>query len=249
MPAPTAATDPSQVQALIQQGLRRCALFAAWPDLVIDRIARIAQLAQYPRGSEVMPKDRLRRELKVVVSGYLAVSGVNEGGAKFMLTLIGPGEVVGLVRLLKQGGRLYDYQAHEDTVLLHLSSDALEAVLDQSPALWKDVAMRALERQRDSIIAMQRSALGGVSQRLAEILLQVARLKGEKIPDRKGTRGDGRTLRLRVSQSDLAHMVSVSRQTINKELGLLAREGIVQAAYGQLTVLDISALRRIAEQR
>ena len=249
MPAPTVATEPSQAQALIQQGLRRCALFAAWPDLVIDRIARIARLAHYPRGSEVLPKDRLRRELKVVVSGYLAVSGVNAGGAKFMLTLVGPGEVVGLVRLLKHGGRLYDYQAHEDTVLLHLSSDALEAVLDQSPALWKDVAMRALERQRDSIIAMQRSALGGVSQRVAEILLQVARLKGERIPDSKGARGDLRALRLRVSQSDLAHMVSVSRQTINKELGLLAREGIVQASYGHLTLLDMPALRKIAEGR
>ncbi len=249
MPAPTAATDPTQVQALIQQGLRRCALFAAWPDLVIDRIARIARLAHYPRGAEVIPKDRTRRELKVVVSGYLAVSGVNAGGSKFMLTLVGPGEVVGLVRLLKQGGRIYDYQAHEDTALIHLPSDALEAVLDQTPALWKDVAFLTMERQRDSIIAMQRSALGGVSQRVAEILLQVARLKGERILAGKGTRGEGRALRLRVSQSDLAHMVSVSRQTINKELGLLAREGIVQAAYGQLTVLDMPALRRIAEQR
>lgn len=249
MPAPAAATHPSQVQALIQQGLRRCALFAAWPDLVIDRIARIAQLAQYPRGSEVMPKDRLRRELKVVVSGYLAVSGVNEGGAKFMLTLVGPGEVVGLVRLLKQGGRLYDYQAHEETVLIHLPSDALEAVLDQSPALWKDVAFRTMERQRDSIIAMQRRALGGVSQRVAEMLLQVARLKGERVQDGKGSRGEGRALSLRVSQSDLADMVSVSRQTINKELGLLSLQGIVKAAYGHLIVLDMPALRRIAEGR
>jgi CRP-like cAMP-binding protein len=236
-----AAPAPTDTQARIQQGLRRCALFAAWPDLVIDRIARIARLAHYPRGAEVLPKDRLRRELKVVVSGYLAVSGVNAGGTKFMLTLIGPGEIVGLVRLLKQGGRLYDYQAHQDTVLIHLQSDALEAVLDQTPALWKDVAFMTMERQRDSIIAMQRSALGGVSQRVAEILVQVARVTGE--------RGEGRALHLRVSQSDLAHMVSVSRQTINKELGLLARQGIVRAAYGQLTILDMPALRRIAEVR
>lgn len=236
-------------QALIQQGLRRCALFAAWPELVIARIARIARLAHYPRGAEVMPEDRMRRELKVVVSGYLAVSGVNAGGAKFMLSLVGPGEVVGLVRLLRRDGGVYDYQAHEDTVLIHLASDALMAVIDQTPTLWKDVAFLLMERQRDSLLAMQRRALGGVSQRLAEILLQAARLNGERIRDGKSSRAESRALRLRLSQSDLAHMVSVSRQTINKELGLLAREGIVQSSYGQLMLLDLPALRKIAVGR
>lgn len=247
-PVPPTPTS-SDTQALIQKGLRRCSLFAPWPDLVLDRIARIARLAHYPRAAEVMSEDRMRRELKVVVSGCLAVSGVNSGGSKFMLSLIGPGDIVGLVRLLKQRGRLYDYQAHEATVLIHLPSDALEAVLDQTPALWKDVALRTMERQRDSIIAMQRRALGGVPQRLAEVLVQVARLTGQRAGEDKGRTGDAKALRLRLSQSDLAHMVSVSRQTVNKEVGVLVGQGIVQVDYGQLTVLDMPALRRIAEAR
>lgn len=229
------------VQALIQQGLRGTPLFASWPDLVIDRIARIARLAHYARGEEVMPKDRMRRELKLVVSGCLVVFGLNAGGAKFMLSLIGPGEIVGLVRLIKQGGRVYDYQAHEDSVVIHLPSDELEALIDQTPVLWKDVAYLAMERQRDSIVTMQRNALGGVPQRLAEVLLQAARFTGVRV--------EGGGLRLRLSQNDLANMVSVSRQTINKELGLLVQQHFVQTSYGQLTILDMPGLRRIAEVR
>lgn len=237
MPPSKAQADPL---ALIQRALRRCALFRDWPDLVLDRIARIARLEHYERRTQVMAQDRLRREVLVVVSGYLEVSGVSAGGAKFMLSLIGPGEVVGLVRLLKVGARLYDYHAHEDTVLVHLPSEALHAVLDQTPLLWKDVALLALERQRDSIIAMQRRALGGLQQSVAETLL--------KLVGGQGRREEGsKAVRLRVSQSDLAHMVSVSRQTMNKELRLLAQQGIVAADYGQLTILDLPALRRIAE--
>lgn len=238
MPSAPSVTD---THALIQRGLRRCSLFANWPDLVIDRIARIARLARYERGAEVTPQRRLQRELKLVVTGCLAVISVNASGAKFMLSLIGPGQIVGLVRLLKQGGRLYDYQAHEETVLIHLPCEELEAVIDRTPTLWKDVAFLTMERQRDSIVTMQRSALGGVQQRLAEVLVQAAQLTGE--------RAEGRALRLRLSQSDLAHMVLVSRQTINKELGFLARHGIVQATYGHLTIFDMPALRRIAEVR
>ena len=147
--------------ALIQRGLRRCTSFKDWPDLVIDRLAAIAHLGHYPRGAPVRMRDRAQRDVKVVVSGALAVSGVNARGSKFTLVLIGPGEFVGLVRLLRQGG-LYDYHAHEDSVVIHLPSDAMVAVLDQTPRLWKDVAMMALERQRDSIVTIQRRALGGL---------------------------------------------------------------------------------------
>jgi CRP-like cAMP-binding protein len=244
-PAPSANSAGSATLALIRQGLHSCSLFAPWPELVIDRIARIARLAHYERGAVVMPEDRVRRDLKLVVSGRLAVSGVNAGGAKFMLSLIGPGEIVGLVRLLKQGGHLYDYEAHDNTMVIHLPCEAVEAVLDQTPALWKDVAFLAMERQRDSIVAMQRGALGGVQQRVAMILVQVAKGESDRARIGKGGRAEPQVLRL--SQSDLAHMVSVSRQTINKEIGLLARKGIVEAAYGRLAILDMQALRRIAQ--
>lgn len=246
-PALQGASAASSTLALIRQGLRSCSLFAPWPDLVIDRVARIARLAHYERGAVVLPEEIDSRDLKLVVSGRLAVSGVNAGGSKFMLSLIGPGEIVGLVRLLKQGRHLYDYEAHEATVVIHLPSEALEAVLDQTPTLWKDIAFLAMERQRDSIVAMQRGALGGVQQRLAMVLVQVA--KGESEQVRAGRAKSPAVQELCLSQSDLAHMVSVSRQTINKEIGLLARKGIVEAAYGRLTIRDMPALRRIAQWR
>jgi len=51
---------------------------------------------------------------------------------------------------------------------------------------------------------------------------------------------------LRISQSDLAAMLSVSRQTINKELRLLEQRGLLQAAYGRLTLVDLAGLGRAA---
>ncbi len=234
--------SPEDTLALIQRGLRRCALFKDWPDLVIDRLAAIGRLGHYPRGAPARLRDRQSRDVKVVVSGALSVSGVNARGSKFTLVLIGPGEFVGLVRLLRQGGSLYDYHAHVDSVVIHLPSDDMVNVLDQTPLLWKDVAMMALERQRDSIVTIQRRALGGVQQGVAQTLLEVAGFQMRR-EDADGA------LRLDLSQADLAHMVSVSRQTINKELGLLAAQGLVRIAYGQVHLLDMPGLRKIAELR
>jgi DNA-binding GntR family transcriptional regulator len=52
---------------------------------------------------------------------------------------------------------------------------------------------------------------------------------------------------LRISQSDLAAMLSVSRQTVNKELRLLEQRGLLQAAYGRLTIVDLAGLLRLAD--
>lgn len=240
-PDPASSENPL---ALVQRGLRRCALFQNWPDLVIDRLATIARLAHYPRGAQLLARNRPEREVKVVVSGVLAVSGVSDRGSKFMLSLIGPGELVGLVRLLQQGGRLYDYHAHEDAVVIHLPSEGVVSILDQTPQLWKDVALLALERQRDSIVSLQRRALGGLQQSVAQTLLEVASFRGTREPSHiKGG------VCLDLSQSDLAHMVSVSRQTINKELGWLAQQGLLRCTYGKIHLLNVAGLRRIAEPR
>ncbi len=237
MPRPPAPVDQL---ALIQRALRCCALFRDWPELAVDRIARIARLERYERRTQVMAQDRQRREVLVVVSGCMEVSGMNAAGAKFMLSMHGPGDVVALVRLLKDVPMVYDYHAREDTVLVHLPSDALRAILDDSPLLWKDVALLALKRQHESIVLMQRRALGRPQQSLAETLVKLAGWLGQPIDG-------GPAISLRLSQGELATMLSVSRQTMNKELRLLAQQGMVTADYGQLTILDLAALRRMAE--
>ena len=226
--------------SLIHHALRNCALFRDWPDTAVDRIASIAHLERYERFTQVLAQDRQRREVLVVAAGCLEVGGVNASGAKFVLGLIGPAEIVGLIRLRREGLLMYDYHAYESTVLVHLPSDELRAILDSVPLLWKDVALLMLERHSDSIVSLQRRALGHFQQGLAETLVKLAGWYGQPIDG-------GPAIGLRVSQGDLASMLSVSRQTMNKELSLLVQGGMLSVDYGRLTILDLQTLRRMAE--
>ena len=113
--SPALAAD---APALIGRALRLCTMLRNWPDRVLDRLAGVAQLQRYERRTQVLANDRQRREVLVVVSGCLEVSGVNAQGVKFVLSMHGPGEILGLVRLLEGVEMMYDYHAHEDTVRL-----------------------------------------------------------------------------------------------------------------------------------
>ena len=50
---------------------------------------------------------------------------------------------------------------------------------------------------------------------------------------------------LRMRQEDLAMLVGVSRQTLNRRLRGLERNGIVHLAYAEIAVLDVARLLAI----
>lgn len=230
----------ADIPALMARGLRVCEMLRGWPEPVLARIAAGSRLERYSRGAQVMSRAPQQRDLLVVVSGSVEVSGVNAAGSRFVLARFGAGEIVGLVRLLPDMRFFYDYCALEDTLLAHMPADHLRAVLDAHPLLWRDVALLALSRQQSSILMLQRRGFRRIDQSLAQALLGMVQMHG-------AAPGQGAGVTLRVSQGDLAAMVSVSRQTINKELRRLADKGILGIAYCEVELHDLAALQRLAE--
>jgi len=198
-----------------------------------------ARLERYSRRTQVLAHDRHRRELLVVVSGCLEISSLSGNGRKYLNALLGPGHVVPVVRLLEDVPLAFDIHAHEDSVIVHLPSDAVLAVLDAEPLLWRDVARLALQRQRQTVAMLGGQVLGSVRRRVALALLNLAGLHGTQEDERLD-------LRVRLSQHDLATMLGLSRQTINKELGALVEAGVIGLTYKRVAILDTEQLRRFA---
>lgn len=234
-PPPTADTA-----ALLARGLRVSRMLREWPEAVLARIAAGSHLERYGRGGQVNPDAPQRRDLLVVVAGTVEVSGINAAGAKFVLSRLGAGEIVGLVRLLDEVASGYLYHAVEETLLVHIPALHLHEVLDAHPLLWRDVALLALQRQQDSIVTLQRRGFRRIDQSLAQALLRMLQQHAIAMPGQGG-------ITLRVSQGELAAMVSVSRQTINKEMRRLADRGMLAVSYGEVQVRDVAALERLAQ--
>jgi CRP-like cAMP-binding protein len=51
---------------------------------------------------------------------------------------------------------------------------------------------------------------------------------------------------LAISQEELAHLASVSRQRCNRSLMAMKQQGLVQLEYGGIIVVDLDALKRSA---
>ncbi len=224
---------------LVAHALRLNQLFGTWPDARRDALLPSARLERYARRTQVLSHEPARRELLAVVSGCLEISSMSALGRKYVNALLGPGQVAPLVRLLDDVPLAYDYHAHEDSVIVHLPCDAVLAVLDAEPQLWRGIAKLGLQRQRQSVALLQNQMLAPVRGRVAATLLSLGELYGAQ-------EQGALNLRVRLSQTDLAAMLTLSRQTINKELGRLVDEAVIELSYKRITILDREALRCIA---
>lgn len=219
--------------------LRLCPLFACWPEARLADLAAIARAETYPRGTEIFARDPEKREAFVIASGEIEVSRGSMAGKKFVLSLQGPHEILAIVRLLAEQPIHYVYSAYEDSVLLHLPCDGLVAILDAEPILWRDIALLMCARQGDSLRQLDIQKLGSLEQRMAATLADLSRIHG--VAGEAGTE-----LALRLPQEQLAAMLGVTRQSVNKLLRGFEAAGLIAVDYNRITIRDPAALDGIA---
>ena len=111
------------------------------------------QWVALPRGTTVMEHGQVGDHLYFVVSGRLAASAVRDDGSRVPLGEMGPGESVGEMALLGNGGRrTATVQTTTDCELLRLSKAGFDRLLAHDPAasatLARLMANRLQERLR-----------------------------------------------------------------------------------------------------
>jgi len=241
LPASLSAADAS----LIERALRWTAGFAGWSAAGIAELVASAKLKRHARGKSFVCGPDCSPESLLVVSGYLVVSCVREGldGTESLspLEIVGPGRLMGGMSLFDAGAEdvRFHYRAMEDAVLVRLPVPQLVRLLDAQPRLWKDMARMVLKNQRASLSNLLDHLTGQLHERLAATIDQLATQHG--VPA-----GAGVKFRFRLTQSDLAAMLQVTRQTTNKGLAWLHQSGVISPDYNSITVLNRQELQRIA---
>lgn len=233
---------PSKSTETIERWLRLCPVFASWPVEPLQELAQSARLQRYPRGAQLVTDSSHRRDIFVVASGLLDIAATNVQGDRYLLAVLGPGQITRMVHLLEDEPQFYTYCLREAAQVVRIPGAAMRAILDARPALWKSVAIAMLTRYRLSAEVCQDQVLASTRRRVAIMLnMLVHRYRDQMV--------EAVCAELRLSQTDLAHMLGVARQTVGKELARLKSEGILgRASYRQITVLDLPALQRVARE-
>lgn len=197
------------------------------------------RLQHAPRGAVIHRHGDRYEGLLLIVTGVIAVGRGLEGDNAHVHALLGAGDLHGVEPLTDGGPHPHDLRAHEDAVLLTISTALVLASIRHHPCLG-DTLMRLMALQTRQLYDRLCDVLTQpLSHRVARQLLQFARRFGAPRPE-------GLLLTVRLTQADLAAMLGAGRQQVNTELKKLAQRGCIRVSRTTISVLDLEALADVA---
>ncbi len=204
-----------------------------------ERLLAESSIQRHPADRVLSRRDEPVTELLLILDGSLEVSTRDRDGRRSICWYLATGQWMGLIPLIDGRGAIHDLRSHTSCVLLHIPRTAFSCALHDDPQLALACLNLLCERSRALYALQAAEALLSLRGRLAGLLLALAARHG-----RDGERGLELTLRL--SQDELADMLGITRQSLNRELKTLERQSLISIARARITLQDLTGLRRLA---
>lgn len=213
--------------------------FSAFPRETIERLVDAGRVEKLARGEVLNRRGQQISDLTIVLDGSLDVSVTSEGGKRHVQVYLESGQVMNIIPALDEQPTIHDASAHTDAVLLHIDRGALLAESDRDPRVAHALMRILCLRSRVLYASLLDAAFLPLRVRCARVLHSLMSQYGVR-------RGNHVEITLKLSQEDLADMIGRTRQSVNKELKALEREGVLRMQYSQFVILDELALTEIA---
>lgn len=215
--------------------IRDLPLLARLPDDDLQALAARGRVRRFAAGTTIFHEGDPGDALYVVVEGRVRISRISGAGGEATLALMGPGDCFGDLALFDGRPRSATATATSATrTFVVWREDFVNWVRERpaaSLALLETLSLR-LRRTDDTVTDL---VFLDLPHRLAKHLLALA----ASLPE-----GDARKKqRIQVTQAELASMLGVSRESVNKQLNQFAREGWISLGRGAVTIQDAQALR------
>ena len=216
--------------------LKRIPLFAAIPEVDQQRLVGLLRKETLKRGEILFRRGDEGNALYLILQGRIKISLTRQTDA-VTLAILGQGEFFGEMALLDGLPRSANTTAMDDSTLYALKRSDFLSFLVHNEKIVRAVLASLSLRLRRTDDQLAEMCFLNLSVRLVSKLAELAEQQGAD-QDETGT------YHLRISQQELAGILGVSRESINKELKLLRDKGWVSTSRNQIHIHQLALLKK-----
>jgi CRP/FNR family transcriptional regulator, cyclic AMP receptor protein len=199
-----------------------------------------ARRRRLARGDIIFQKDDPGQSLFIIESGTVRIYVPGTQGADLTLAVMGEGDFFGDMSLLDGRPRSASAAAATEAVLLSLERNDFTTLVRSRPDAALAILAVVATRLRESDQMATDLAFLDVSGRLARRLLDLATSNGIQ-------RGDGLLLQVSLTQEELANMIGVTRESVNRNLSMFRRLGLIGREGRKIIIRNPDGLRAYCE--
>ena len=217
--------------------LARVPLFTSLkPAHVADLAARLRE-RKYRSGEVIFHQDDPGSSLHIIQNGQVKITTTSPEGEEIIMAILNERDSFGEIALLDGKPRSANAVAMSATQTLTLDRDDFLGVLDQNPGMVGSILASVAAGWRRTSHLLEDAVFLDLPGRLAKRLLELAEKNGLRTA--KGIEID-----LNLTQQDLAAAVGVSREAMNKQLGLFQDAGLLSVGKKRIIIVRPDELRK-----
>jgi CRP/FNR family cyclic AMP-dependent transcriptional regulator len=234
--------------------LRNVAYFTGLSDQELELLGDSLGRRTFNKGMILFHEGSPGETLYIIESGQVRIFLLSESGQEISVNIFGPGDAFGELSLLDGLPRSTGALAMERTVTLTLHREDFLRHLEATPRMARSILDVLSRRLRYTTTYAESLALLDVYGRVAAKLLELAdrygvqeeRADGQHAVDRPGRSDETQPteIDLHMTQAELASLVGATRESVNKVLGTLRDQQLIDIRGQRMAILDRRGLER-----
>lgn len=221
--------------------LQSVPFFSRFTHEQLTLLAASLQVQTFARGQIIFQQGDPGDTLFLIACGQVRVFHSSGSGRERSVGIFRAGEFFGELALLDALPRSATAEAMLPTIALTLDRSALLPALRAHPAIAEAMLAELASRLRNCSHYAEHLSHPSAHQRVGWVVLDLAQRYGVAEP--LGLRID-----LQLTQDDLASMLGMARETVNRALARLRDRALVLIIDGQFVVPDSAGLERVLEE-
>ncbi|GBF71882.1 Crp/Fnr family transcriptional regulator [Paenibacillus sp. 598K] len=186
----------------------------------------LTTITTYPKAVFIQTPDTFVEELFFIKRGKVRLYQLNGDGKQLTLDILSEGNIFGELGSISMGTRELFIETLEESDLCVMDKARFDRYLLDHPQFMLNMLQTMSERLSDMSLRIQSLSLGSLHQKVMAALLKLA--------ERFGTEDDEdgyATIKLSISQQEIAHLVGVSREAVALTLKELVACGQLRTGF------------------
>lgn len=218
--------------------LRRVSFFRTLSDEALDLVMQRMVHRSVPAGTILFRKGEGARGVYLLLRGRVEIYRCTYDGREQIIHSEVPVQSVAELPVFDGGEYPASARTADDSELYFLSIEDFQRLYREHPDIADAVIKNLGLRLRKLVNLLETVSLRSVPSRVAKTLLELA--------ERRGQLRAGGTFRIPRTQTELAHELATSRESVARALSEFRKKGLIETDGPEVTILSVRGLEDLA---
>jgi CRP/FNR family transcriptional regulator, nitrogen oxide reductase regulator len=225
---------------LLSRTLGGSELFSGLDQPALLELARRLRRHDHPAQTLLFLEGQPASIYYLIAQGKVKITQTSPEGEEVILHVAEPGQVIGALPTLGEGGYPASAETLEDCVTFSVEAEDFESILLSHPQVMRRLLTFATRQLQISHRRLRELATERVERRIARTLTRLASQLGRK-------QGTSIEIDAPLSRQDLAEMSGTTLYTVSRTLKRWQSDGLVRSGRQKIVILNPHGLVTIAE--